>query len=131
MNVNTMNPSQFKDLSEFLSKHSAKVTDAANTTTTNSTSVTHTHTRIPDKDLNIYPGSYIIPKESLPEFYALYYDHIFVKKKKEYLTEKQLDKNGALLVDFDFRYVYDDVDKRQYIGYDTFIFRRIKKLFYF
>ena len=113
MNVNTMNPSQFKDLSEFLSKHSAKVTDTSNATTTNSTSVTHTHTRIPDKDLNIYPGSYIIPQESLPEFYRLYYDHVFVKKKKEYLTEKQLENKNSLLVDFDFRYNYD-VETRQH-----------------
>jgi P4 family phage/plasmid primase-like protien len=102
-----MNQSQFKDLSEFLYKHSAKTTEDSNSGTT------HTHTRIPDKDLNIYPGSYIIPKESLPEFYALYYDHIFVKKKKEYLTEKQLDKDGPLVVDFDFKYAYD-VETRQH-----------------
>ena len=113
MNEFNMNQTQFKDLSEFLYKHSAKTSENSNSNTV-SNGITHTHTRIPDKELNIYPGSYIIPKESVPEFYALYYDHIFVKKKKEYLTEKQLDKNGSLLVDFDFRYVYDDVDKRQH-----------------
>ena len=79
MNAITMNTSQFKDLSEFLSKHCAKATEKTSTTTP---SVSHTHTRIPDKDLNIYPGSYIIPQESLQEFYSLYYDHVFVKKKK-------------------------------------------------
>ena len=110
MNVTTMNPSQFKDLNEFLSKHSAKATEKTSATTP---SITHTHTRIPDKDLNIYPGSYIIPQESLQEFHRLYYDHIFVKKKKEYLTEKQLEKKNALLVDFDFRYSYD-VETRQH-----------------
>jgi P4 family phage/plasmid primase-like protien len=107
-----MSTSQFKDLSEFLSKHSAKATE----TTTDGTifkSASHTHTRIPDKDLNIYPGSYIIPQESLQEFYRLYYDHVFVKKKKEYLTEKQLEKKNSLLVDFDFRYSYD-VETRQH-----------------
>ena len=101
MNDFNMNQSQFKDINEFLYKHSTKATDNTNN------SIKYTHTRIPDKDLNIYPGSYIIPKERLPEFYALYYDHIFVKKKKEYLTEKQLDKDGPLLVDFDFKYAYD------------------------
>ena len=93
--------SQFKDLSEFLAKHSAK----------NSSGVVPTHTRIPNKELNIYGGSYVIPKEELSTFYSLYYDHIFVKKKKEYLTEKQLENDGPMAVDFDFRYCYD-VEKR-------------------
>ena len=93
--------SQFKDLSEFLAKHSAK----------NSSGVVPTHTRIPNKELNIYGGSYVIPKEELNTFYSLYYDHIFVKKKKEYLTEKQLENDGPMAVDFDFRYCYD-VEKR-------------------
>ena len=106
MNEFNMKQSQFKDLSEFLYKHSAKTSDNLNNSI-------HTHTRIPDKDLNIYPGSYIIPKESLPEFYALYYDHIFVKKKKEYLTEKQLENDGPLVVDFDFKYA-NDVEMRQH-----------------
>jgi P4 family phage/plasmid primase-like protien len=106
MNEFNMKQSQFKDLSEFLYKHSAKTSDNPNNSI-------HTHTRIPDKDLNIYPGSYIIPKESLPEFYALYYDHIFVKKKKEYLTEKQLENDGPLVVDFDFKYA-NDVEMRQH-----------------
>jgi P4 family phage/plasmid primase-like protien len=113
MNANTMNPSQFKDLAEFLSKHSAKASDATDGTTIKSTTTNHTHTRIPDIDANIYPGSYIIPQESLPEFYRLYYDHVFVKKKKEYLTERQLEKKNPLLVDFDFRYNYD-VETRQH-----------------
>jgi len=109
MNANTMNTSQFKDLSEFLSKHSAKVTETTTdgTTAIRSTSVTHTHTRIPYIDLNIYPVSYIIPQESMQEFYRLYYDHVFVKKNKAYLTETQLEKKSPLLVDFDFSYSYD------------------------
>jgi len=98
MNVNTMTTLQFKDLNEFLSKHSAKVTEKTSAPTI------ITHTRIGKKDLNIYGGSYIIPQENLQEFFRLYYDHVFVKKKKEYLTEKQLEKKCPLLVDFDFRY---------------------------
>ena len=100
-----MKSSQFKDLNEFLAKHSAK-----NNTENNSL---YTHTRIPDKELNIYPGCYVIPKEELSTFYGLYYEKIFEKKQKEYLTEKQLESGGPIAVDFDFRYNYD-VDSRQH-----------------
>ena len=95
--------SQFKDLNEFLAKHSAK----------NEKGQVSTHTRIPDKELNIYAGSYIIPKEDLQTFYKLYYESIFIKKRREYLTEKQLENGGPMAVDFDFRYNYD-VESRQH-----------------
>jgi hypothetical protein len=62
-----------------------------------------THTRIPDKNLGIYGGSYTIEGEDLNTFYNLMYEHIFVKGKKEYLTEKQVE-NGVIYVDLDFRY---------------------------
>ena len=88
---------QIKDLSEFLAKHNAK----------NDKNAQCTHTRIGDKELNIFSGSYSIPQEDLPTFYKLYYDHVFVKKKREYLTEKQMDPGGMMAVDFDFRYSYD------------------------
>ena len=99
---NSMTTSQFKDLNEFLAKHIAK----------NETGVIITHTRIPDKDLSIYGGSYVIPREELKTFYSLYYDSIFVKKRKEYLTEKQLSPGLAMAVDFDFRYSYDVVARQ-------------------
>ena len=51
--------SQYKDLNEFLAKHSAK----------NTPGTCATHTRIPDKALNIYGGSYIIPKQEESLFY--------------------------------------------------------------
>jgi P4 family phage/plasmid primase-like protien len=95
--------SQFKDLSEFLAKHNAK----------NEKGVTATHTRIGDKDLSIFGGSYFIPTEELPIFYKLYHDNVFVKKRKDYLTEKQLDNGGPMAIDFDFRYNYD-VESRQH-----------------
>ena len=100
MNMTTSN---FKDLNEFLAKHNAK----------GDKSVPITHTRIGDKDLNIFAGSYSIPKEELQVFHSLYYDNVFVKKRKEYLTEKQLENVGPMAVDFDFRYNYD-VDSRQH-----------------
>ena len=98
-----MTTTNFKDLSEFLAKHNAK----------GDKSVPITHTRIGDKDLNIFAGAYSIPKEELQLFHSLYYDNVFVKKRKEYLTEKQLENVGPMAVDFDFRYNYD-VDSRQH-----------------
>jgi P4 family phage/plasmid primase-like protien len=100
---------QFKDLNEFLAKHSVKNNESKKVGDT----ACCTHTRIPDKDLNIYAGSYIIPKEELPTFHSLYYDSIFVKKRKEYLTEKQLESGGPMAVDFDFRYNHD-INERQH-----------------
>lgn len=88
--------SRFKDLQEFLAKHNAK-NETGN--------LGLTHTRIPSKELNIYGGSYIIPKEELQTYWKLYYNHVFVSHKKEYLTEKQLE-TGPILVDMDFRYDY-------------------------
>jgi len=97
--TNTMaSSSQFQDLNEFLAKHSAKNENTGE-------KPTFTHTRIPDKDLNIYPGSYIIPNETLPTFYKLYYESIFINKRKEYLTEKQ--SGLSMVIDFDFRFSYD------------------------
>ena len=106
MNNSMINTSQFKDLNEFLAKHSAKNDPKPNGT------INITHTRIPDKELNIYAGAYIIPSENLPIFYSLYYDSIFVKKRKEFLTEKQLEDEGPLVVDFDFRYNNDVTTKQ-------------------
>jgi P4 family phage/plasmid primase-like protien len=100
MNKNTMiQSSQYNDLNEFLTKHNAKESDS---------NIKSTHTRIPKKELNIYGGNYIIEKDELPLYYRLYYENVFVKGRKEYLTESQLkDGTGPILVDFDFRYDYD------------------------
>jgi P4 family phage/plasmid primase-like protien len=106
MNYTMTSSSQFKDLNEFLAKHSAK--NVINNTGT----VSSTHTRIPDKELNIYPGSYIIPREELDIFYGLYYNHIFERKCKEYLTEKQLETGGPMAVDFDFRYNHSVIERQ-------------------
>ena len=100
---NTMiTSSQYTDFKDFLVKHSAKANVGSQ----------FTHTRIGDKELNIYGGAYVIPKESLPVFYNLYYEHVFVKKNKEHLTERQIE-NGAMAVDFDFRYSHS-METRQH-----------------
>ena len=99
--------SHYNDLSDFLTKHNAKNIQ-------NSASEKEiTHTRIGSPDLNIYGGSFNISADELPLFYKLYYEHVFVKGRKEYLTEKQLNGAGPLLVDFDFRYDIS-VMKRQH-----------------
>jgi len=108
INATMTTTSQFKDLNEFLAKHSAK----NNENNKPGESASFTHTRIGDKNLNIYAGSYIIPQEDKETFYKLYYESVFEKKRKEYLTEKQI-KNGPLAVDFDFRYSFD-VKSRQH-----------------
>ena len=61
-----------------------------------------THTKIGNKELNIFGGSYNITNMS--EFWDKYYQYVFVEKNKEYLTEKQLIDDGPLLVDIDLRY---------------------------
>ena len=87
-------PSQYNDLQDFLTKHNAK----------NQNGKQPTHTRIGSTEFNVYGGSYYIEDNELPIFRRLYYEHVFVKNRKEYLTERQLDNNGPILIDFDFRY---------------------------
>lgn len=97
----------FNDLNDMLTKHNAKAASQ------NGASKNITHTRIGNQPLNIYGGSFTIEKENLPTFYRLYYEHVFVKGRKEYLTEKQLETTGPLLIDLDFRYDYS-VTKREH-----------------
>jgi P4 family phage/plasmid primase-like protien len=72
---------------------------------------TISHTKIGSKDANIYAGSYNIV--NMPEFWSNYYSHVFEKKNKEYLTEKQLIEDGPLLVDIDLRYA-TTINSRQH-----------------
>ena len=100
-------PTQFKDLYEFLAKHNAKSEQREGVV------ILSTHNRIGDKELNVFGASYIIPREDLPQFYKLYAQHVFENKKLEYLTERQLETNCPILLDFDFRYNYE-VETRQH-----------------
>ena len=108
MNLNAMtSSSQNIELAEFLSKHNATALGK-----------TSTHTRIKDTNLNIYGGNYSIEKEELELFHRIYYDNVFVKGRKEYLTEAQLkDGTGPLLIDFDFRYEPDVTERQHTIGH--------------
>jgi P4 family phage/plasmid primase-like protien len=120
MSINT-SPSikcKYKDLQEFLAKHTSK-----------DKSKVPTHTRIPDKQLNIYGGAYHIPEEELLEFFQMYYDNVFQQKKMEYLTEKQNELSGPCMVDLDFRYSPDVTEKQHNAeGIQDFIFLYLEKL---
>ena len=72
-----------------------------------------THTRIGDKTLKIYGGSYSIRDNK--QFIDTYFDKVFVKHEKEYLTEKQLIEDGPILIDIDLRYD-QSVTERQHSG---------------
>ena len=99
----SLNTSQYNDLQDFLTKHSNSKTSGNQKTIT--------HTRIGSQDLNVYPGAYSIEQDEMKMFRKLYYEHIFVKNRKEYLTEKQLNGNGPIAIDFDFRYDYSVTER--------------------
>ena len=94
---------QVLSLREFLEEHKCRGSSGTNST----------HTRIPDRDLNIYAGAYIINKEDKDYFKTVYCDKVFVNEQQEFLTEAQLPTAGPILIDLDFRYNVD-IDKRQH-----------------
>lgn len=65
-----------------------------------------THTRIPNKEHEIYGGSYHIIKEIEDEFHTLMYNEVIQGNKLEYLTEKQ-HETGPIYVDLDLKYNYE------------------------
>tara|TARA_R110002153_G_scaffold168615_5_gene321383 strand:+ start:1657 stop:4470 length:2814 start_codon:yes stop_codon:yes gene_type:complete len=71
-----------------------------------------THTRIPNKDLGIYAGSYTINSED-ESFKKVYVEKVFENQQQEYLTEAQLPIAGPVLIDFDFRYS-TEIEERQH-----------------
>jgi P4 family phage/plasmid primase-like protien len=72
-----------------------------------------TNTRIGSKDLNIFGGSYHIPDAEYPAFMQMLHKYVIAPGAEEYLTEKQLDSEGPIAVDVDFRYSID-VEERQH-----------------
>jgi P4 family phage/plasmid primase-like protien len=64
----------------------------------------YSHTRIGNKEMNIYGGSFNIYEKDYNKFLDLYYECVFINKNEEFLTEKQLLNDGPLLVDIDFRF---------------------------
>ena len=95
-----MTTNRARNLQDFLKNHKYK--KGVNTIT---------HTRIPGN--NVYGGSYTIMEEDKKEFYQHYYKQLWEDNKPEYLTEKQLEDEGPILVDFDFRFD-SSIKKRQH-----------------
>ncbi len=117
----------YSDVYEFLKLHTIKKN--------NQEKVSHTNTRIGDAKSNIYGGNYHIPDIEYPVFLELYYRDILSKNKKEYLTEKQRENDGPLLIDLDFRYSYE-VDEKQYTNeqvedFLTLLLEELKEIYQF
>ena len=72
----------------------------------------YTHTRIANKDMGITGGTFSISNNDKNNFYNAYKEHVFVKGKMEYLTEKQLIENGPILIDIDLRYNNDVIERQ-------------------
>lgn len=97
-----------------------------------------TNTRIGDKDKTkkIYGGSYhISDDEYLSTFLPLYAQKVFGAGEPEYLTEKQLEKNGPIYVDLDFHFAHavnERILDKDYIDdlMDTYL-DELKKIYQF
>lgn len=84
-----------------------------------------THTKIPGK--NSHAGCYFVPQNKKQEFYDNYYEKCYLNDTIIHLTEKQLQDdyknlegkkiNGAILVDFDFRYNKEIITKQHDASY--------------
>ena len=94
---------QVLSLRQFLEEHKCK----------ENINLSSTHTRIPDMELNIYAGAYIINDEDKEDFKTVYCDKVFVNEQQEFLTEAQLPIAGPILIDLDFRYDVE-IDERQH-----------------
>ena len=117
----------YSDVYEFLKLHTIKKNSQEK--------ISHTNTRIGDAKSNIYGGNYNIPDIEYPVFLELYHRDIISKNKKEYLTEKQRENDGPLLIDLDFRYSYD-VDEKQYTNeqvedFLTLLLEELKEIYQF
>ena len=64
----------------------------------------YTHTKIGDKALNIYAGTYNISELDQISFQKKYFKAAFKDGVKQYLTEKQRIENGPIMIDIDLRY---------------------------
>jgi len=72
----------------------------------------HTHTKIGNRNLGVYGGSYHIQQDSIPKFYELYKKHILMGDTLGFYTEKQMEE-GPILIDIDFRYKVE-IEERQH-----------------
>lgn len=97
----------YKGFNDFLAKHVLQRNSSDNN------SIEKTNTRIGDANSGIYGGTYHISDAEYPTFMTLYNRDIVSQNKKEYLTEKQRDGDGPIVVDLDLRHKLE-IDERQY-----------------
>ena len=77
-----------------------------------------THTKIGYKKTPIiYGGSFTIEEKDMNKFYKLYHKKVFIDKKHEFMTEKQLKEGGPILVDIDLRYDKDIMSRQHTDGH--------------
>jgi P4 family phage/plasmid primase-like protien len=107
--MTTPETNQYKDLNSFLKAYSISKTLSKE----DKDEIEKTNTRIGCVDMNIYGGSYHIPEKEYDTFLQLYTQEVIIKNQPEYLTEKQIERGGPIVVDIDFRYEYK-TEKRQY-----------------
>lgn len=71
-----------------------------------------THTRIGDRDSEIYGGSYVILENETDVFHQLYFQDIIKKNKKEYLTENQFhDDSAPIMIDIDLHFALETEER--------------------
>lgn len=136
------------DLRSFLYQHNSHSSNSNNppptTTGAPPPRTTPTHTRIGIKGKG-GGGAYNIPRSELLLFYRLYYQHVLIFRRAEFLTERQfieeapernLEGYGPLAIDLDFQFSMTDGLQRHLTPDDTVNIRRayvyrLKELFYF
>jgi P4 family phage/plasmid primase-like protien len=101
------NTNKYRDYTDFMIKHTVQKNNGDKTAII-------TNTRIGgDSNSGIYGGSYSINDDDYDTFLKLYYNNVYTNNKKEYLTEKQRDTDGPILIDLDFRHTFETTT-RQY-----------------
>ena len=89
---------EYRNYQDFISKHYVDKDDKE-------TLITNTRIGNPG-------GKYHISDAEYPIFLDLYYRDIVSKGANEYLTEKQLETGGPIVVDIDLRYDYEITEKQ-------------------
>ena len=95
--------SKYKNYQDFIRQHHVDKDDKT-------TQITNT--RIGDPDGGHAGGKYFISNLEYSEFLDLYYRDVVSKGLPEFLTEKQLETSGPIVVDIDLRYTYETEEKQ-------------------
>jgi P4 family phage/plasmid primase-like protien len=90
--------SKYKNYQDFIRQHYVDKDDKT-------TPITNTRIGNPG-------GKYHISNLEYTEFLDLYYRDVVSKGLPEFLTEKQLDRGGPIVVDIDLRYTYETTEKQ-------------------